>query len=187
MSGPIKMKKQKQRSTRETSRKPSVHPLGAGSEPLEPVAEAHPSPPSSKPGTGRAWRAGSGLGPGGRPAGVSLLCSLPKQEVAVFRKCQLIPSCCCQKGKKKKKLSLVSRRLTTTSRKPREHDGCVRSSEYPAEARGPRLSHAVWSRWKGAGRAGALVGAWCCSPRANARLPGRQRLFSLLIPGNNGS
>lgn len=96
-----------------------------GGEPLEPTAEAHPSPPrytaqpnlpSSEPGTGWSWWASSGLGLGGQRPGISLLCSLPKQEVAVFRKCQLIPSCCCQKGKgKKKKNSLVSRKLTTTS------------------------------------------------------------------------
>ena len=166
-----------------------------GGEPLEPTAEAHPSPPrytaqpnlpSSEPGTGRSWWASSELGLGGQRPGISLLCSLPKQEVAVFRKCQLIPSCCCQKGKKKKSL-FGFKETHNNFRKPREHDGCVHSPEYSAEARGPRLSHAVWSHWKWAGRARALVGAWRCSPGANARLPGRQRLFSLSIPRNNGS
>lgn len=166
-----------------------------GAEPLEPTAEAHPSPPRhtaqphlpvanpNRPVLEGKLRAGPG---GSASRGLPPLL-LPKQEVAVFRKCQLIPSCCCQKGEKKEKTLLGFKETHNNFRKPREHDGCVHSPEYSAEARGPRLSHAVWSHWKWAGWAGALAGAWRCSPGANARLPGRQRLFSLFIPRNNGS
>lgn len=146
--------------------------------PTSPVVNLEQAGPGGQ-APGWAWGVSDQGSPSSAPS--------PSKKWQFLESVNLFPAVVAKKGKGKKKKLSGFKETHNNFRKPREHDGCVHSPEYSAEARGPRLSHAFWSRWEWAGRARALVGAWRCSPGANARLPGRQRLFSLFIPRNNGS
>lgn len=117
-------------------------------------------------------------GPGGQRPGISSSAPSPSKKWQFLESVNLFPAVVAKKGKKKS----CFKETHNNFRKPREHDGCVHSPEYSAEARGPFVTRGLEPLEVSRAGQGPRWGL-ALFPGANARLPGRQRLFSLPFPG----